>query len=93
MPFLLGDQVNEHTGEQYHLTDQHTAEVAALELTELQQPQNYLLMLQTGDETLNYRDAEAHYGASMQIVEQGGTHRFDDFEQHLPRVLEFLQLA
>ena len=91
--FLLGENKNEHTGETFLLTDQHTQELKDLELDALAKPQNYWLMLQTGDETLDYTQAKAYYEQSPQLIEEGGTHSFEDFDQHLPKVMEFLELA
>lgn len=91
--FLLGENTNEHTGEVYVLTDQHTKELKALEVKVLQQPLNYWVMLQMGDTTLDYTHSQAYYRACPQLVEEGGSHRFEQFEQHLPKVITFLELA
>ena len=97
MPFLMGDNTNDHTGENFFLDESHTAEIKALEpdsqQAKLQYPENYLLMLQTGDDTLDYRQAEQRYQGCKMIIEQGGSHRFDGFDQHLPGILTFLELA
>ena len=50
------------------------------------------LLLQTGDETLDYHLALAKYPHSPQLVEQGGHHAFDSFEQHIPSIIEFLHI-
>jgi len=93
MQFLLGENKNDHTGETFFLTEQHTEELKEIEVQNLKRPENYWLMLQTGDETLDYSQAKAYYTGSSQLVEEGGSHRFDDFERHLPAVMEFLELA
>lgn len=93
MPALLGENTNFHTGEKFLLTNEHLQELVAIECEQMQHPQNYWLMLQTGDETLNYRWAKKYYAKSPQHIEQGGNHRFENFEQHLPQVLQFLELT
>ena len=55
-------------------------------------PELLLLLVQQGDETLDYRQALDKYAASRQIVEDGGNHRFENYDRHLPAILEFLQL-
>jgi len=50
----------------------------------------YLLLLQTGDDTLDYREALAKLPNATTVVEQGGTHPFDGIERHLERIKNFI---
>jgi len=52
---------------------------------------NYWLMVQTGDETLNYRDAVTRYSGCKQLIEQGGNHAFTTYEKWLPDIIEALE--
>ena len=57
-------------------------------------PENLLVLLKTGDEVLNYREALAHYTqegfeASV-IVEPGGDHFMHDLDTKLALIFEFL---
>ena len=56
-------------------------------------PARYLLIVETGDEVLDYRRALARYAGAEQIVVQGGDHSLQSFERHLPRIVEFAGLA
>lgn len=85
---LLGVQQNLHTGEQYEFTAEHLQELAALEVARVT-PERYLLMVRTGDELLDYREAVAKYRGCRQLVLEGGDHAFSDFEKYLDVVLEF----
>ena len=51
-----------------------------------------MMKVQTGDATLDYRQALDKYAASGQIVENGGDHGFQKCDRHLPAIMEFLQL-
>ena len=42
----------------------------------------YLLLLQTGDETLDYKEALAFLPDAKSIVVSGGTHQFEDFQNY-----------
>lgn len=86
----LGEQQNLYTGEKYILTPEMVAELAPLEMGELAQPSTLWVLLQTGDETLDYRHAAERYATSPQLVEQGGDHSFTTFEQHIPAIIHFL---
>jgi predicted esterase YcpF (UPF0227 family) len=50
----------------------------------------YLVLLQTGDEVLDYRAAEAYYSGKDLRVTPGGSHRFDDFAAQLPVIRDWL---
>ena len=55
----------------------------------IRQTSQYFVLLQTGDETLDYRDAQARYKGSKMIIETGGNHSFVGFEKHLPKIADF----
>ena len=85
----LGPQTNWHTGEKWELTEAHLAELAALDVERITRPERYLLLVQTGDEVLDYRDAVAYYTGATQIIEDGGDHGFAGFERHYQTSLDF----
>lgn len=84
----LGPQKNLHTGEPYELTEAHLREWQALYVSRIT-PQRYLLIVETGDEVLDYRRAVERYAGAEQIVLPGGDHSLQSFPQHLTRILEF----
>ena len=88
----LGPQQNLHTGEPYELTQAHLQKWADLYVPAIA-PAKYLLMVETGDEVLDYRRALARYAGSEQLVVPGGDHSLQSFPAHLPRVLRFAGLA
>ena len=85
----LGPQTNWHTGEKWALTEAHLNELAALDVERITRPERYLLLAQTGDEVLDYRDAVAYYAGATQIIEDGGDHGFAGFERHYQTILDF----
>jgi uncharacterized protein len=84
----LGPQKNLHTGEPYQLTEDHLDQWRELYLPRLT-PQRYLLLVETGDEVLDYRKAVERYAGAEQVVVQGGDHSLQSFPRHLSRILEF----
>ena len=85
----LGPQRNMYTGEDYELTREHFAELAALKVERITRPQHYFLLTQTGDEILDWRDAVAFYGGAWQFVQGGGDHAFQQFDAQIPAILRF----
>lgn len=85
----LGPQTNWYTGKKWMLTEDHLAELAALDVAQISQPERYLLLVQTHDEILDYRDAVSYYVGARHCVEDGGNHGFTGFERHLSTILDF----
>lgn len=85
---FFGEQVNSYTGERYTYTPEHVALFRSLAV-DVTQPERYLLLTQTGDETLDYREGVEKFRNSPQIIEEGGSHGFDNFESHLPGIMRF----
>ena len=84
----LGPQKNLHTGEPYELTEAHLRAWQTLAGQRIT-PQRYLLLVETGDEVLDYREAVRRYAGCEQVVVPGGDHSLQSFPQHLPRIVEF----
>lgn len=84
----LGRQTNLHTGEPYELTEAHLREWEKLYVPRIT-PRRYLLIVETGDEVLDYRRALERYAGAEQLVIPGGDHSLQSFPQHLARILGF----
>ncbi len=86
-------QKNYHTGEEYLFTESHLADMRALEIARVAAPEKYLLLAQTGDEVLDYREAEKFYAGARHIIEEGGDHSFADFARMLPEIVRFADFS
>ena len=89
----LGENRNYYTDERWTLDESHIEQFRKLYVKTLSSPERYLLMLQTGDLTLDYRDALEKYKGCTAIVEQGGSHEFSGFESHLDKILSFCKVS
>ena len=85
----LGPQRNPYTGTSYELTREHFAELEAMRVSRITRPERYLLLVQTGDELLDYRAAVAYYAGAWQLVEGGGDHAYREFGAQVPTILRF----
>jgi len=84
----LGAQKNLYSGEAYELTEAHLAQWRELYVPHIT-PSRYLLLVETGDEVLDYRRAVERYAGAEQVVVQGGDHSLRSFPEQLPRLLAF----
>ena len=87
----LGENQNFYRAESYTLTEQHLEQLLNLDCPTLQDPERYLLLVQTGDMTLNYLEAVDKYAQSPQFVQSGGGHGFDYFERLIPAIESFAE--
>lgn len=85
----LGIQRNIYTQDSYRITEQHLDELRAIKVSILTRPERYFLLVQTGDELLDYREAVQFYHGAQQVVIEGGDHGFQRFTDHIPQILKF----
>jgi predicted esterase YcpF (UPF0227 family) len=84
-----GAQTNLYTGETFEVTAGHFDELRALAVPRITRPERYFLLVQTGDEVLDWRESVAHYAGAFQYVQGGGDHAFQGFEAQIPAILRF----
>ena len=88
----VGRHTNLYTGEAFDFTAGHIDELRALEVAAITRPERYWLLLETGDEVLDYRHAVARYAGARQTVHPGGNHGFSRWDDYLDAVLAFAGL-
>jgi uncharacterized protein len=88
---FLGPHSNLYTGEVFEFTTLHVEQLRALDVLR-PTPARYLLLLEKGDEVLDWRQAAERYAGAEQIVLEGGDHGFSRFADYLPKLLAFAGL-
>lgn len=87
---FIGEQTQFHSGERFVFTAEHAAQLKAQVVRPT--PDRYWLLLETGDEVLDYHAAQAFWFGCRQTVLEGGDHSFTRFPDYLPQLLEFAGL-
>jgi len=88
----LGPQKNHYSGEEWLLTEAHAAALDALDIAAVTHPERYLLLIETGDEVLDWHRAVEKFRGARQIVVEGGDHGFASFAEHIDAILRFAGL-
>lgn len=83
-------QYSYHTHDSYVMTVEHEQQFLQAYPAQLNHLDNYWVLLQTGDETLDYRDAVDRYKGCRQLVEEDGDHGFQGYEEKIERIVDFL---
>jgi len=86
---FVGPQTNLYTGETFEFTPGHMTELAQLNVPQLQRPERFWLLVETGDELLDYRQAVQRYAGARQTVIEGGDHNFRHFPEFLDAIIDF----
>ncbi|MDP2561218.1 YqiA/YcfP family alpha/beta fold hydrolase [Psychrobium sp. 1_MG-2023] len=87
---LIGEYTNQYTGHIQQVTMAHGEELELLQFDQIKSIENYWVLLQQGDETLDYRLAVAAYSGTRVTLEPLGDHSFIGFNRYLNSIVEFL---
>ena len=86
----LGEHKNYYSDHVHEVTPRYIEELRALERTPLQYPENFMVMVQTGDETLDYRTAVSKFSDSRLVIRENGDHSYQGYDRELPAIEAFL---
>ena len=89
----VGVQTNLYTGESFDFKHEYIEQLRAMDVATLTRPHNFWLLVETGDEVLDYRDAVAKYAGARQTVLEGGDHGFSRWTDYLDEVIAFAGIA
>ena len=84
---FVGPQTNLYSGEAFDFKPDYIEELRALEVPRISRPLDFLLLAETGDEVLDYRQAVARYAGARQTIIQGGDHSFTRWADCLDPIL------
>jgi predicted esterase YcpF (UPF0227 family) len=86
---MLGMAPNIYDGSRFEWKESHLKMLEKYETT-LSEQSKILLLVQTGDEVLDYRESVETLSWAKQIVEEGGSHGFDGVERYFDMIDVFL---
>jgi uncharacterized protein len=89
---FLGHHINPYSGEEFEIEMADAEYLLSLEHTDIKEHEKYLLLLEEGDEVLDYKLALEKLHRAPQHVLPGGKHRFENFEKYIPEIIKFAQL-
>jgi predicted esterase YcpF (UPF0227 family) len=77
----------------FEFTAAHVRELRAMTPDALAGASRYFAIIARGDEVLDWREMQARYAGARLKLLTGSNHALSDFDDHLPDVLRFLELA
>jgi len=88
----LGENKSYYSDDVWNFDESHIEQLKTMDVDVLAEPARYYVLLQTGDETLDYRQAADKYKQADCIIEQGGDHSFIGFDRYIPKILQFSKI-
>ena len=90
---FMGDNVNLYTGLNYQFTPAHIHELLAIRIDRnVYRRGQVMVLLQSGDQILDSREAATLLADQPQWIFPGGTHEFENFETVIPAVISHFRM-
>ena len=85
----IGVHTQYHSDAPFEFKREYIAELEALTIRRITQPQRYFLIAATGDEVLDWHEMVDHYPQARQLVIEGSDHGISEFANYTDAVLTF----
>lgn len=76
----------------FEVTKEHLSYLKSIEVEYLNNESNFLVLLQEDDEVLDFNDAVEKLPNSELVIEEGGSHSFDDIERYFRKIGTFFNI-
>jgi len=86
----LGDAPNFYDNSSFKWSENHI-EMIKYYIEESVDESKFMLLVQKGDELLNFQESVDRFSSATLIAEDGGSHGFDGIENHFGKIREFLK--
>ncbi len=92
MEMYLGKNINYSTNEEFYLTKEDLKVLEEKNVSSINNPSNYLVLVETGDEVIPFKYTLEFYKGCNFCVVNGGSHSFDSFQDKLEIIASFLEI-
>jgi len=88
----LGKNENYSTGEKFNINKQDIEYLRSISFQQYINSDNTLVLLESGDDVLNYIETTNYFLSSYIDINFGGSHSYDTFEDKLDKICSFLKI-
>lgn len=89
----LGENENYATGKKFMIKKDDLSFIRSLHHEKINKPENILVLLESGDEVLNYIETTAYFKASHIDIIYGGNHSYTSLKNKYTKVTNFLKIT
>lgn len=86
----VGMAMNYYDMSSFEVTAEHIQTLKGFEVKQIENQENFMTLLQTEDEVLDYNQAVEKLPNSELIIEEGGNHSFENIESYFRKISSFL---
>ena len=88
----LGENENYSTGEKFIITREDIKFLRSLRVKKFNNQKNTLVLLESGDEVLDYIETAKHFHGSSIDITFGGSHSYESVTNKLEKIVKFLEI-
>ena len=89
----LGKNKNFSNGNKFIITKNDIDYIRSLSYKKILKPKNLMILLESGDEILNYNDASSYFSGSHIDILYGGDHSYSSFKEKFNKIQDFLKIT
>ena len=89
----LGKNKNYSNGNKFIITKNDIDYIRSLSYKKILKPKNLMILLESGDEILNYNDTSSYFSGSHIDILYGGDHSYSSFKEKFNKVQDFLKIT
>ena len=89
----LGKNKNYSNGNKFIITKNDIDYIRSLSYKKILKPKNLMILLESGDEILNYNDASSYFSGSHIDILYGGDHSYSSFKEKFNKIQDFLKIT
>ena len=89
----LGKNKNYSSGNKFIITKNDIDYIRSLSYKKILKPKNLMILLESGDEILNYNDTSSYFSGSHIDILYGGDHSYSSFKEKFNKIQDFLKIT
>jgi len=87
----IGTATNYYDYSNFEITKEHLQYLKSIEVQEVANQSNFMVLLQEEDEVLDFNEAVEKLPDSELVIEEGGSHSFDEVERYFRKITTFFR--
>ena len=88
----LGENENYSTGEKFIITPEDIRYIRKMSYKKYSNAENTYVLLESGDEVLNYKETAKYFSGSYLDIIYGGSHSYESLDEKLKNIVDFIEI-
>ena len=88
----LGENENYSTGKKFKITREDIRYIRKMSYKKYANAENTYVLLESGDEVLNYKETAKYFSGSYLDVIYGGSHSYESLDEKLKNIVNFIEI-